>query len=127
MKHPLNKFVWCKIAPSKIHGVGLIAIRNIPKGTYLFGGQNEYASKEGILPEIMDIILDHHSRVEYWDMIPNPNKDVWLQCFMNHSDTPNSFEGITLCGIMEGQEITEDYRKGKVPLGQQALNHFNFL
>lgn len=31
----LNKTVWCKLGPSKIHGVGVFAIRDILKGQKL--------------------------------------------------------------------------------------------
>ncbi len=129
MTHPLNKIVWCKLAPSKIHGIGVVAIRDIPEDTELFGGENEYThdNEETILPEIKAIILDHHSRSEFWDMVPNPNKDAWLQCFMNHSDTPNSYNMFSTRDIRKGEEITEDYRAGHKPLGEKALQHFTFL
>ena len=29
----LNKTVFCRLGPSKIHGIGVIAIRDIPEGT----------------------------------------------------------------------------------------------
>ena len=33
----LNTQVWCRLAPSNIHGIGIFAIKNIPKGTDPFG------------------------------------------------------------------------------------------
>jgi hypothetical protein len=122
----INDVVWCKLAPSLIHGVGVIAIRDIAKGTKLWAGENEYEIQE-VLPEIKEIILDHHSRVEFWDMLPNPNKDVWMQCYVNHSNTPNSFDGVATEDILKGAEITEDYRLGDMALGKEALAYFSFL
>ena len=128
MTHPLNNFVYCKLAPSEISGIGVVAIRDIPNNTELFGGENEYThdNEDTILPEIKALILDHHSRSEFWDMVPNPNRDVWMQCYMNHSYTPNSDGIFATMDIKKGTEITEDYTKGE-PLGEKALKHFTFL
>ena len=121
----INDVVWCKLAPSPINGVGVFAIRDIPKGNELAGGEAEYPLQE-VLPEIMEIIQSHHSETERADFLYNPNRDVWMQCFVNHSSDPNS-DGIRATrDIKKGEEITEDYTKGE-PLGEKALKHFTFL
>jgi hypothetical protein len=43
--------VWVKLAPSKIEGVGVVAVRDIPPGTNPFGICNDHlAAKELMLP-----------------------------------------------------------------------------
>lgn len=130
--HPLNDVVFCKLAPSPIHGVGVFAIRDIPKGTELAGGRRDYprAGMETILPEIMQIIQDHWLFIEnpsHCEVIPNPNYDVHLQCFMNHSYKPNSDGFRALRDIKAGEEITEDFTDFPIKLGPKALAQFNFL
>lgn len=117
----LNQSVWCKLAPSKIHGIGVFAIRDIPKGTMLTNNdvwsqrrrevfhcdEQEFAK---ILPEIQDLITD---RMFFEKGKPlyfiSPNDDQVLQSFMNHSNTPNSDGEFALCDIKKGEEITEDF------------------
>ncbi len=134
MTHPLNDIVWCKLAPSPIHGVGVFAIRDIPKGTVLGTGENQQGldtysreHEDVILPEILAIIQDHHCFVEFWDVLPNPNRDVWLQCFMNHSADANSDGKIALRDIAKGEEITENFNGFEQPLGPKAKAQYTFL
>ncbi len=127
MTNPINDVVWCALAPSRIHGIGVFAIRDIPKGTELAGGELEYPTEDFVLLEIRAIVQDHHSLLEFADSIPNPNYDAHLQCFMNHSATPNSDGRSALRDIRKGEEITEDYTKGERPLGPKAKKHFSFL
>lgn len=118
----INNSVWCKLSPSKIHGIGVFAIRDIPKGQKL--SDHEFESLEIpkiftvsfedfnlIRPEIRSLILD---RILIPDGIPfipflSPNSNQILQSFMNHSSTPNSDGHYALCDIKMGEEVTEDY------------------
>lgn len=126
MSHPLNDLVWCKIAPSPIHGVGIFAIRDIPKGTELAGGEYVYRKdeEETLLPEIRALIQDHYSHLELMSIMPNPNRDAYLQCFMNHSDDANSDGHHALRDIAKGEEVTENYKKLSRPLGEAAHEYF---
>lgn len=127
----LNRTVWARLAPSAIHGIGVIAIRDIPAGQLItdytyknvrghgeFAGPREqvfYETDERefmrILPEIRDLILD---RILWADWHPmkfiSPNHDQFLQSFMNHSDDPNTDNCIALMNIKKGEELTEDFR-----------------
>lgn len=129
MSHPLNDVVWCRLAPSPIHGIGVFAIRDIPEGTELAGGVEDY-SRDGeadVLPEIHALMQDQHCFLEYFDVLPNPNRNVHLQCFMNHSDTPNSNGKVALRDIRKGEEVTENFKTFDRMLGPKAAEHYSFL
>lgn len=141
----LHKTVWCTVAPSKISGVGVFAIRDIPKGTELtdYFLQDRLEGKEygtltlsvdqfkTIMPEIKDLILDRicldaYSN-EHWITFLSPNWDLLLQAFMNHSREPNSDGEFTLRDIKKGEEITEDFRTLTATMHKVSKKHYNFL
>lgn len=117
----LNNNIWATIKPSKINGVGVFAIRDIPKGINISENTTESKSVNlfypideedfnNIIPEIQDIILDRmlYKEDEFF-MVANPNAEVLLQSFMNHSSLPNTDGRVTLRDIKKGEELTEDY------------------
>ena len=113
----LNSYVLTKIQPSKIHGVGVFALRDIPKDMKVNADMMfrmytlplEYFDK--LYPEVSELLL------ERWPQIVNGSRfiypDTKIQAFMNHSDKPNydATSDITLKKIKKGEEITEDYRQ----------------
>lgn len=116
----LNNTVWATIKPSKINGIGVFAIRDIPKGTEITTNTIENNNVtfhdideqdfNNILPEIRELILDRMLyEKDHFDFIVTPNADVVLQSFMNHSKTPNTDGRKTLRYIIKGEELTEDY------------------
>jgi len=115
----LNSLVKVKLAPSKIHGVGVIAIRDIEKGTMMnanmFGQAFNipFESFDQIRPEIRDLIMERNPHVVNDKPFMYP--DTHIQTYMNHSDDPNydPINDITLKDIEEGEELLEDYRKIK--------------
>ena len=109
-------YVLSRIAPSKIHGVGVFALRDIPKGTKL---NADMMSKLYTLPieffthlrpEVQKIII------ERWPNVYNGSRfiypDTRIQAFMNHSEKPNysATNDVTLGDIKVGEEITENYK-----------------
>lgn len=118
----LNSTVFCKIAPSPIHGVGVFAIRDIPAGTKITNHTvwstdnvkwyemtpEEFAE---VLPAIRHLILDRMLYDESDQVLRfiSPNRDQILQSFMNHSDTPNTDGVYAIWDISEGEELTEDF------------------
>lgn len=130
----LNATVWARLGPSAIHGVGVIAIRDIAKGTPItdyrhdsIPGHWNYSRKHHnpvvfysvsraewntILPEIRSLIADRmlYSESDHHLNFPSPNHDQLLQSFMNHSDFPNSYDMVATRDIRKGEEITEDFR-----------------
>lgn len=125
----LNETVWCTLAPSPIHGIGVFALRDIPKGQklYCLGTPNQQLlqlnSTDGLAPEILTVIKQR------WPLylegtFQSPNDDARLISFMNHSDTPNynKHNDTALTDITKGDEITEDY--GYDPIqGYVSSNH----
>ena len=115
----LNSTVWCTIAPSPVHGVGVFAIRDIPKGQKLncqnisrMGVLRIIPSElENLLPEIKKLILQRWPIVTTTGYFQSPNDDVFLLAFMNHSETPNydKVNDITLRDVKKGEEIFEHY------------------
>lgn len=117
----LNKTVWATLKPSKIHGIGVFAVRDIPNGTEITDNTIEtnevttfYHTTEedfkNILPEIQEIILDRMLyKKDQFIFVTNPNAEVILQSFMNHSTEPNTDGKIALRDIKKGEELTEDY------------------
>lgn len=117
----LNKEVWATIKQSDIHGIGVFAIRDIPKGTNITTNTLETENIDlflpiteddfkDIIPEIQDIILDRMLyKEDQFQFVINPNAEVMLQSFMNHSDNPNTDGKVTLRDIKKGEELTEDY------------------
>lgn len=117
----LNNNVKCKIGPSKIHGVGVIAIRKINKGEQLHCKPKPmarwydvpYSRFDEIVPEIREIILQRWASVVNGSHFLSPNEDAIMLVFMNHSDNPN-YDVATDCAIKdiaEGEEVLEDYRR----------------
>lgn len=131
----LNNTVYCRLAPSNLHGIGVIAIRDIPKGTrYTDVTNNNYwespiftlTEKEfsELLPEIQSLILDRTIFPEDDISFISPNADCILRSFMNHSDIPNTDGEITLRDIKAGEELTEDYFSFTKTMNPLTRKHF---
>ena len=120
----LNATVWCKIGVSPIHGVGVFAIRDIPKGQRMYcqsaGGKLLFDPLDGVLPEIKQLILSRWPYPAERGYL-NPNDDARLVSFMNHSQEYNYdwHTDTALKDIHTGQEVTEDY--GYDPLVQSMV------
>src|SRR3990167_9145218 len=89
----LNSIVKVRIMPSKIHGVGVFALRFIPKGTKLYADmfpqafKIPYGSFGKLFPEVGQLLL------ERWPQIVNGSAfmfpDTKIQAYINHSEKPN--------------------------------------
>ena len=123
MPSELNDSVWCTLGPSTIHGIGVVALRDIPKGTKLHlddwardpsRGVRLYTPDviEGLLPEIQEIVRQRYPLVDEGSCFCSPHDDVHLIAFMNHSSEPNfdTKTGEANRDIRKGEEVTEDYR-----------------
>ena len=110
----LNNEVWATLKPSLINGIGVVAIRFIPKGTEIAKCEDntqyyEVSDEEflQILEPIRNMILD---RTQFEKIrFRHPNCMAKLQSFMNHSNEPNSDGKVALRDIKEGEEITENF------------------
>lgn len=110
-----------KVAPSRIHGMGLHAVNHTPRGTpiwrFLPGFDHAFTPEQfEALPEL----VREHTR--WFCFVSKVDHAVILSgdhaCFINHSDDPNTGapEGaavpvttVALRDIEAGEEITCDY------------------
>lgn len=129
MKQPITSFEFTEVRNSKIHGFGVFAKQDIPKGTVWWKGeidsnvillnreqyQNLYRSENNPLKESLWNVFSTYA---YYSQ----KHDGLVLCldnarYVNHSDTPNSGPGedgnplasVALRDIKKGEEITEDY------------------
>lgn len=112
-----NSLIKIKLSPSKVHGIGVFAMRDIEKGVKLYADIFPQAFKipfedfDKLRPEVREYVLWHFPLVVNGSGFMYP--DVKFQAFMNHSDKPNydAQNDVTLKKIKKGEEIFEDYRK----------------
>lgn len=129
----LNNTVKCTLRPSQIHGIGVFALRNIGKGEQLhcvrppitLWYEIPIEHLHRVRQEILNLILDRWPQVREGRAFLSPNDDQNLMSFMNHSDTPNSQDGLAIRDIKAGEEITEDYDTGN--LSDLQKKHYSFL
>lgn len=119
----LHQDTYVMIKPSPLHGIGVFAIRDIPKGTRdLFSqGVGEWikltiAEVEALPKHSRDLVENHCLFDEDHYYVPDYGfKLVDLVVYLNHSDTPNVisidegeyFEAIK--DIAAGEELLVDY------------------
>jgi SET domain-containing protein len=119
----LQQNTYVMIKPSLLHGIGVFAIRDIPKGTRdLFSqGVGEWikltiAEVEALPKHSRDLVENHCLFDEDHYFVPDYGfKLVDLVVYLNHSDTPNVisinegeyFEAIK--DIAAGEELLLDY------------------
>lgn len=114
----LSHLAKANLGVSKIHGVGVFALRAIPKGRSVFADRMPkvynipYSSMGKLLTEVKNMIL------ERWPSVVNGSQfiypDARLVSFMNHAFTGDgaNYDPATdtaLADIKEGEEILEDY------------------
>jgi len=119
----LRSHTYVMIKPSPLHGIGVFAIRTIPKGTKnIFSeGMGEWiqVSKQEVetLPQSSKDLIENHCLFdEDHYFIPEYGfKLVDLVIYLNHSEIPNvrslnegeQFEALR--DILEGEELLVDY------------------
>jgi uncharacterized protein len=117
---------YCRLQPSNIDGVGVFAVRDIPKGRDPFRTLPKYddigyariteaeldALPVGLAAVIRDLFIPTNGVMH----VPNHGMNVIrLNCYMNHSTEPNmrtkdGYVFTTLRKILTGEELTVDYR-----------------
>lgn len=122
---PHNK-VFTRIGVSKIHGVGVIAISDIPKDTYVFDGDKSemvWVTEKEIEPftlpsEIQKLYQDFcviitEGGIKKYGCPTNFN-NMSISWYLNNSKNPNvgcdqEYNFFTLRNIQAGEELTVDY------------------
>ena len=115
----LNNEVRCTLAPSKIHGIGVFALRNIQKGERCYVRPEmiprfydiPFGSLSKLFPEIKALVLDRWASVVNGSLFCSPNDDAHLLMFCNHSSEPNYdvVSDTALKDIPKNTELFEDY------------------
>ena len=113
----LNTFVRLKLGSSPIHGIGVFAMRDIPKGAKL--DASAFPTLFTVTPgNLKKIFLDIREEIlSRWPQVINGSRFMWpvtnYMAYMNHSDTPNydAKADVSLQEIAKGEELTEDYTK----------------
>ena len=115
----LNSTVKCKLAPSGIHGIGVLTIRDIKKEEKMYCLPQinpklyriPYGSLNKLFPEVKELILQRWASIINGSMFHSPNDDAWLLLFMNHSNDPNydKTKDMALRDIKKGEEVTSNY------------------
>src|SRR3989344_5874491 len=118
------KNTYCRLRSSKISGIGVFAVRDIPAGTKLFRGVRpqkwyrfkaaEFANADFGVRQMVDdfFVVEKDGTV----LVPRFGLDgMDISVFLNHSKRPNAEtrdEGFTFVAkrrIRRGEEVTVDY------------------
>jgi len=117
---------FCRLQPSPLHGVGVFAIRGIPKGRNPFRTLPKYATTGSVRatedelgalpPKLAALVRALFVPTADTMWIPTSGLNVIsLTAYINHSPRPNlrTKDGarfVTSRAIRPGQELTVDYR-----------------
>ncbi len=118
------KNTYCRLKPSKIGGVGVFAIRNIPENTNPFYGIKETKWHKFNISELKDFdkeileLINDFFVIEEDETVLIPEfglNGMDISFFLNHSKNPNlktideGFNFITLREIKKGEELLVSY------------------
>ena len=132
----LKENVFCKLGSSNIHGVGVFAIKDIPKGTVVFKFSNFHPDRDELVDvyedearslsdEVLNLIKMYCgiSRFNSYVIHENGLNHIHFGYYLNHSNEPNLkiysdpnakeheyVNFITVEDVKMGEELTEDYR-----------------
>ena len=113
--------VYARIGPSRIHGVGVRAIRAIPAGTLVFHGESErvvWRSRAAVrrMPKAIRALYEDFGMVSGSQIgVPPTLNMLSVGWYVNHAERPNLEAGEdgrfrALRRIRAGEELTADYR-----------------
>jgi hypothetical protein len=124
--HRVLRDCHCRLQPSKIHGIGVFAVRDIPKGKNPFNTIPKYADigYVRITEDELDALPSKLSEAIRTLFIPTdgvmhiPNHGlnvIRLNSYLNHSAKPNmrtrdGYDFVARRKILVGEELTVDYR-----------------
>lgn len=123
----LESNVYCRLKPSKIQGIGVFAIKEIPKGAKIFKTSRKIKFI-GIAPEIIlknrkisqavkKMAKDFFVISDKKLYLPNCSlNEIDISFYVNHSEKPNAIAKngenfFAVRRIRKGEEITANYKK----------------
>ncbi len=117
-----HEMVHTRLGVSKIHGIGVIAIREIPKNTPLFEFDNTeivWVNSDQLadLPPKIKLLYEDFCVLKETSSLygcPKNFNQLTMAWYLNHSDNPNVvidevYNFHTKSYIQEGEELTVDY------------------
>jgi SET domain-containing protein len=123
----LEDNIYCRLRPSKIQGVGVFAIKKIPKGTKIFEGVRKIKfinispkiifQNKKINPAVKKMVKDFFVIFEKELYLPNCSLNkIDISFYVNHSENPNiaAKDGeifFAIRNIKKGEEITANYKE----------------
>jgi SET domain-containing protein len=121
MNKPPHHGVFARLKPSAIHGVGVFAILNIPRGTFVFADEEEqivWIDKMVVqsLPKPLKDLYEDFAVIKHGKYgCPTNFNLLTTSWYLNHSDQPNlavdrNYRFYALRDIDAGEELTADYR-----------------
>jgi SET domain-containing protein len=118
----LRNEVYCKLGVSTIHGVGVFAIRDIPKGTLPLKSMVTHKEKKFSRTELKDVPGSVRKHLADFCLVESGRvfvpqigmNAVNISTYLNHSKTPNLFFNKqevleALHDVPRGAELTIDY------------------
>jgi SET domain-containing protein len=126
MKQYPHSNVYTRLGISKIHGIGVLAIRDIPKGTKVFSEDKsklvwftaEELELDTLSPPLRQFYEDFCVLVikdgsKMYGCIENFTH-LTIEWYLNHADNPNvycdkNYDFYTLTDIRAGEELTSSY------------------
>lgn len=112
--------VFVRLAPSKLHGVGVFAIRPIKKGTYVFGEDDsplvwiKKATVKNLPKEIKRLYEDFCILKDNEYGCPESFNNLTPAWYLNDSSKPNvaadnEYKFYAIKNIKKGEELTAEY------------------
>jgi len=120
----LIQHVYCRLAPSPIHGIGVFAVRAVPAGINPMHETRPFEFQQVPVKDVLDcpdlpgsvkkLVLDMCPENDgFYDCPPFSLNEISISWYLNHSNTPNMEERdgdfYTTRAIAEGEELTVDY------------------
>ncbi len=113
--------MYARIGRSRVHGVGVIAVREIARGAFVFRGEDERAvwvSRAAVrrMPPAIRSLYEDFGMVSGDRIgVPVNLNRLSVGWYVNHSDRPNVVANddgrfVALRRIHAGEELTADYR-----------------
>jgi uncharacterized protein len=123
LRNKIHKYAYTRLKPSPIHGIGVFAIRDIPKGTNIFlddKGKMVWVNRaevENLNGEIKKLYDDFCPIVEDQYGCPNGFNNLTVAWYINEpikGQKPNvicnkEYDFIAARDIKKGEELTVDY------------------